>query len=205
MKELLENWNKFVIKESSLSRVWQHIQEHDCANISAERNVLADMSVCFRGESEETNSDERTHQLKAALLEKGYGVTKMIGSYIEDYQTDDATEVSETSLFVVNLDNDPNFFDFLAQMGQQYCQDSVLMIPQGGSGAYLHGTNNSDWPGLNKTEKVGDLQMGQESEFMSKVKGRPYTFKINENLEAYSKLSGNASLDGQLSLLPRGP
>jgi hypothetical protein len=71
-----------------------------------------------------------------------------------------------------------------------FCQDSVLMIPQGGDGAYLLGTNNSEWPGLGNREMVGKFRAGEEAEFMTKVKKRPFTF--NENLQTLSDLPKNS-------------
>ena len=54
---------------------------------------------------------ERNRQLKAVLLNKGYGVTDVDGTYVEDFGTEAAKEVKEHSFFVVNLKNDSNFKD----------------------------------------------------------------------------------------------
>ena len=72
-------------------------------------------------------------------------------------------------------------------LGKKFCQDSVLIIPKGGQGAYLHGTNNSEFPGLDQKIMVGDLKMGGEDEFMTKVGNRPFTF--GEGLETWKRLS----------------
>ena len=42
---------------------------------------------------------ERNKQLKAVMLNKGYGVTSVDGTYIEDFGTDAAKEVKEDSYF----------------------------------------------------------------------------------------------------------
>ncbi len=47
----------------------------------------------------------------------------------------------------------------------------------------------NDFPPFGDQISVGDLKMGREAEFMSKVKGRPIVFK--EELETYDKLSRN--------------
>ena len=193
MKIIIER-KKTTLNESSLSRTWQWIEAHECANISASRNDASDLTYCLDSVMSELDNKERNRILMAALMKKGYGVTEMRGSYIENYKTEDATEVSETSLFVVNLEDTPGFADAIIGFGKQTCQDSVLIIPQGGEGAYLYGTNNFEWPGLDKKIFPGKLGFGKEAEFMTKVHGRPYTFttpedSIDESLQTYSKAS----------------
>ena len=203
-KESINKWKnfkdspKYVLSESGLSRVWNHIANHDTAIITAFRNNPLDNSECaFDSTREEeggtalqTNKD-RNSDLKAALLYNRYGVTKVDGAYIENYlDPEKQVEVKEDSLFVVNLNDDPEFFSNIEKLGQMFCQDSVLMIPQGGDGAHLHGTNNSEWPGLGNRESVGKFRAGEEAEFMTKVNKRPVTFK--ENLQVFSDLPKNS-------------
>jgi hypothetical protein len=202
MKVLLENWKKFILSESSLSRVWQHTQEHDTAILTGFRGDPSDTSRCAdepvldgveevkKGKTRQANI-RRNRDLKATLLANGYGVTAVDGSYIEDFDTPQEMEVSEDSLFAVNLKDDPSFFSTIETLGKKFCQDSVLMIPQGGKGAYLLGTNNSEYPGLGNKETVGDLKFGGESEFMTRVGGRPFTTNEGLELETYQKLSRN--------------
>ena len=199
MNDIFENWNKFVLNESSLSRLHRHISAHETAIITAFRNDPTDASDCTgnaTAPSDEQNAyemnKERNRQLKAALLRKGYGVTRVDGSYIEDFgDIDKQKEVSEESFFVVNLKNSSDFNLVISKLGQMFCQDSVLMIPKGGTAAYLLGTNNS-WPGLGKQEPVGEFTGGKEAEFMSRVRNRPFIFKEINEQERYSDLGRNA-------------
>lgn len=204
----LKNLIKEVIVESSLSRINQHISEHDCATITAFRNDPSDHSNCATGYHAPSRfQDEglsaydiniRNNKfLKAALLSKGFGVTAIDGSYIENFKSTESNsetapvEVREDSLFVVNLNNidQVSFFDIITELGKKYCQDSVLLIPKGGEeGAFLRGTNNS-WPGLGIEVPHSKIGYGKEREFMSKVRNRPFS-AINEELETYDKLSG---------------
>jgi len=135
----------------------------------------------------------RNRDLKAALLASGYGVTKVKGSYIEDFETPAAVEVSENSLFAVNLKDNPSFISDVEKLGRKFCQDSVLVIPRGGKGAKLLGTNNSEFPGLGMEVSVGDLKYGGEeaekAEFKSRIRNRP--FITAEGLETYEGLSRN--------------
>ena len=129
--------------------------------------------------------------VKAVLIvwrkKLGYGTKHVKGTYIEDYMKDNAVEVKEDSFFVTNLKDDPQFFANMEMLSQKFCQDSVLLIPQGGEGAYLKGTNNSGYPGLGAEEIVGSFSAGEEAEFMTRVTGRPVVFK--EELETYESQS----------------
>ena len=191
MEEVIGIWRKF-ISESSLSRVHKHMEERETAVITAFRGDIEDFSKCTERsdtpEEEDTNLS-RNRDLKAALLSLGYGVTKAKGSYIENFSTPEAFEVSEDSMFVVNLEEDPSFANSITTLGEKYCQDSVLIIPKGAKGAYLIGTNNSEFPGYGNKIEVGERDFGREKEFMTKVRNRPFTF--GEGLETYKKLSRN--------------
>jgi len=195
------NSPKYVLSESGLSRVWDHISEHDTAIISAFRNDPLDNSECaYDSDREEKGNTtlqinkERNHDLKAALFYNRYGVTRADGAYIENYlDPEKAIEVKEDSFFVVNLNDDPKFFATIDKLGQMFCQDSVLIIPKKGEGAYLLGTNSSEWPGLGNREGVGKFRAGKEAEFMTKVNNRPVTFgDIEESLETFKKLPRNS-------------
>ncbi len=190
---LESKWRQF-LNESSLSRVHQYIQKTDVAIITAFRDDPFDLSRCL-SEASTVEDDQRrpkaanmlrNRNLKAALLSMKYGVTKVKGSYIEDFDTPQAVEVRENSLLVVNLEEDLNFVSNIVMLGKKFCQDSVLIIPQGGEGAYLHGTNNSEFPGLDQKVEVGSLKMGSEDEFMTRVDNRPFTF--SEGLDTYKRL-----------------
>lgn len=193
MKNILNEWRKY-ITESSLSRLHQHMSEHDCAVVTAYRNDAGDMTQCTQNSDvpEEGESNKtRNRDLKATLLGMKIGVTRVDGSYVEDFETPEAIEVKEDSLFCVNLKDDPNFFQTIQRLGEKYCQDSVLCIPKGGKGAYLMGTNNAEVPGLGLKIPVGDAKFAAEAEFMSRVNNRPFTFAEAVELETYKSLSRN--------------
>tara|TARA_R110002020_G_scaffold159781_2_gene343896 strand:+ start:3199 stop:3795 length:597 start_codon:yes stop_codon:yes gene_type:complete len=180
MKELLEKWEKF-LTESGLSRLYQHMMDYDSAIISA-----------FRNEYTNKQNYERSRELKAQLLSAGYGVTKIDGSYIENFETPEAIEVSEQSLFISNRGGAADFINEIARLGEEYEQDSVLIIPEGGQDAYLLGTRQgNDFPPFGQQITVGNVKMGGEAEFMSRVKGRPFVFD-EPVVETYEKLSKNS-------------
>lgn len=179
-----ENWKQF-LNESSLSRVYSHMLKHDTGIITS-----------FRGDRRKKENYESNVILKARLEERGYGVTVVKGSYIENFTQPTAVEVVEQSFFVVNLADEAGFETMLFTLSEEYGQDSFLFIPKGAVGAYLFGTSETNtFPPYGDKYDVGDLKLGKEDEFMTRVKNRPLTFKkepLEEELETYAKLSRNS-------------
>ena len=168
MKKVINEWKEF-LTESSISRTYEHILNHDTAFITAFRDNTEDVTKCMRGYSKTQENFERNRQLKAVLLNKGYGVTAVDGTYIEDFGTDAAKEVKEDSFFVVNLNNDPKFKDTVEALSEHFCQDSFLFVPRGGERSFLVGTNDADFPGYGNEESTGEFLGGREGEFMTRV------------------------------------
>lgn len=185
-----------VIQESSLSRIRQHVEQHDCAIITAFRNNPSEHDSCVH-EAPSTHQSQNlkpidinklnNRDLKATLLKLGYGVTAVDGTFVENFDTPEAVEVKEDSLLVVNLTDDSSFYDQIKNLGKKYCQDSVLIVPQGGKDVKLYGTNNSQFPGLDGEVSIGNFVYGKSAEIMTKVNNRPISTK--EGLETYNKLS----------------
>jgi len=188
MRNLMDKFGK-LLNESTLNRIHTHVMEHDCSVITAFRNSFVN---CLDDDNDEERLNIRTNKninktLKATLLSLGYGVTEVKGTYIENYLSDNEIEVKEDSYFVVNLKDDPDFVDNIIKMGEILCQDSVLIIKQGGDDNYLAGTNKSDFPGHGELVNLGKLKAGIESQFMTTVGGRPFKLESFDNLQIYSK------------------
>jgi hypothetical protein len=188
MRNLMDKFGK-LLNESTLNRIHTHVMEHDCSVITAFRNSFVN---CLDDDNDEERLNIRTNKninktLKATLLSLGYGVTEVKGTYIENYLSDNEIEVKEDSYFVVNLKDGPDFVDNIIKMGEILCQDSVLIIKQGGDDNYLVGTNKSDFPGHGEVVNLGKLKAGVESQFMTKVGGRPFTLESFDNLQINSK------------------
>ena len=187
-----------MLTESSLSRLLGHMNAHDTAIVTAFRGKPSDDSNCTDaaevGAAEDENTalqtnKRRNRDLKAALLNMGYGVTAVDGSYIEHFNTPAAYEpAAEDSFFVVNLKDIPSskFFDSIIPLGQKYCQDSVMLVLKGAEEAFLYGTNNAEFPGYGSKVDLGSATFGKEAEFMTKVRNRPMAFA--EGLDTYEKL-----------------
>ena len=176
---------KEYIKESSLSRIYNQSKEHDSGTISAFRS----RKDCGNGEKiTKKENKNNSNELKKILLGLGYGVTKIDGSYIENYGSKDAIEVKEESYIVIDLKDTGNLEKDLIKLGQKYEQDSITYQEKDGM-YYLISTNEcpNGYPGngkIGKKIKLGKPMYGKDGEFFSSVKGRPFVFEnINENIE----------------------
>ena len=89
-----------VVNESSLSRMRQHMMEHDTAMITAFRGYIKDENGEQITVTRKQNL-KRNSQLKAQLS-KNYNITVVQGKYIEDYGSADAKEVGEVTFFAVS-------------------------------------------------------------------------------------------------------
>jgi len=164
-----------VVNESSLSRMRQHMMEHDTAMITAFRGFIKDEN----GEKVTVTRKQnlkRNSQLKAQLSKK-YNITVVQGKYIEDYGTDDAKEVGEVTFFVVDQDDTGNLQKDVTQAGIDWYQDSVLYVEKGAKNGKLIGTNDAEFPGFKNVIPVGNPIFGKSGEFMTKMKGRPFVFE----------------------------
>ena len=200
-----KNWQKFLINEAGLNKIRQDMSDYDTAFITAFRGDINDKSMCVYVPPDEEEIKERSRMgrkgvtnrksnkdLSAYLLSQGYGIKNVQGSYIENFGSIDPNkiprEVKENSFFVTNLNNDPEFFEQIINLGKRYCQDSVILIPKGEE-AYLYGTNKT-YPGLDQKETVGKFMGGETGEFMSRIKSRPFVMREQEQTKTYEDLPG---------------
>jgi hypothetical protein len=173
---------KQYITESSLSRIWKQTKEHDSGTISAFRSA----KDCNEGEPYTKKENlQRSAKLKAKLLSLGYGVTKIQGTYIENYGSNDEREVKEESFIVVDLKDTGHLERDLRILGEEFEQDSITYQEKDGD-YYLIGTNRcpNGYPGYGKKIKLGKPIYGKSGEFHSKIRGRPFVFEsIESNLK----------------------
>jgi hypothetical protein len=161
---------KKYLGESSLSRIVDHMNNYSCGIITT-----------FRGERTKSVNRINNKEALAVLKRKGYGVTKVKGSYIENFGTDTAIEVGEESLFVVNHkvkgDDNGELENTLKKLGERYDQDSILSIRKGE--AVLIGTSKRDnaFPNYGQKVSQGSGKFGRNAfEFLTRIKGRPFAF-----------------------------
>jgi len=188
--EMIEN----KLEESSLSRVWQKTQNHSCGTITSHRDKKT------KAQNKQTNKEMLTY-----LMGKGYSVTKIKGSYIENFGSENEKEVGEESFFVCNQKVEGSDGGILEKdliaLGRKYDQDSVLIIPMGGKGSYLYGTSKRDdaYPSYNKKEVVGSGKFGKASgQFLSRIRGRKFAFEEVEPTQTINGIRGKKIFVGKM-------
>lgn len=166
------------ITESSLSRIHSKLSGGTVGTITA-----------YRSEFNKRENQQRNRSLVAKLMHKGYSVTAVRGSYIENYGSEDEKEVSEHSFMVAPRDEKTaaTLEADLIALGQEFDQDSVLIVTDGKG--ELVGTSKRDnaWPSFGAREAVGGFKGGKAAQFMSRVNDRSYVF---EDIEAPGTING---------------
>ncbi len=160
---------KKMVQESGLSRVYDHIQEHDAGTITA-----------YRGSNTRKINQAKNKHLMSKLKSAGYGITAVKGAFIEGYGTPEANEVSEESFFVVDLKDSGTLRKTLIKLGEEFEQDSIIFIPKGGEGVELIGTSKTKGldPSYGQSIKIGNTVMGKTGEMgFSRVGGRAFVFE----------------------------
>lgn len=164
--------------EASLNRIYQKTKKHAVGAVTAER-----------GGKTKAENKANNKKVLAYLLNKGYSVIKVKGSYLENYQSDDEREVGEESFFVANHevegDDKGQLEKDLIKLGRLYDQDSILSVPFGKKG-YLYGTSkrSNAFPDYDQKHVVGKPVFGDaKGEFFSRIRGRKFAFESYEIVE----------------------
>ena len=186
-------YNK-IISESSISKILYYVKNFECATVSASRGKLTNLTdkafvpEGYENERELTKEEnrKRNSELKAALLKLGYGVTSLDGRFAEAGQMFPG---KETSYFVVNRKDDPNFFNNMFALSEYYNQDSFLYKPVGTMSAKLIGTNNAErneefgQPGFEQEINIGEFHPNGFENALSKMGNKVFQFRLNEQKE----------------------
>jgi len=188
------------MNESSLSRVWKHNEEHDCAALTAFRKYTncgfdTNGNPCTNKQPVKiTNKENQKRNLGLAsdIKQLGYNITKIIGTYPEG-----GTTAKEVSYFVVDVKDSGALERDIKKLGQKYDQDSVLFIPKGAiqnkTKAYLIGTNKccNNWLGFGQKEVFNKGKIGYSSPiYTTKINGRPFIF---ENIKITDEIFGSST------------
>ena len=163
------------LTESSLSKIQNAWSNHDTGAITAFRYA----EDCGEGEIL-TMKEKRSRNgvLKSKLLKRGYGVTKIKGSWFENGDI----EKGEMSWFVVDLKDSGKLKRDLVELGEFFEQDSIAYATNGNA-YYMISTNKCEnsSPGFGRigVEKYwGSPKFGKTGkEGFSKIGGRPFVFE----------------------------
>ena len=180
---------KTIINETSLSRVQNHTQNRNIGMITA-----------HRGENTSSENKRNNKELEHHIRKAGYGLVHVKGRYVENHGTPHAKNVDEHSYLVIGKKGDDNghLLHHLKKWGEKYNQDSILHKAHNDKHAYLHGTNNSDFPGKGKQHDVGEFHANRSGEFHTALKGKR-TFAFEENSGKWESISFVTSPQGYLN------
>lgn len=183
-----------ILNESSLSRLWQKAQQFDYGTITAFRYA----EDCGTG-TPYTNAQnlQRNSLLLNKLRAKGYSVTAIKGSYIENYGSPNAREVSENSFFVSDMQDSGNLRQDLVTFGKLFEQDSIIFGQKNSAGVLIGTSTCPDaYPSHGVEDRQGGALFGRNGEFMSRVNGRPFIFAEGADLNEYATLKFPTELRG---------
>jgi hypothetical protein len=142
-----------LVREASLSRVWQHTK--------SDRPIA--LLTAFRGEFDRDQNVRRNRELAAKIRKLGYGFFFVDGYWIENQGTTEEIKVSEDSLFVVApRGSDNKFRQQMVELGASYNQDGVLIKDKDGAKVY----NKSG----DVVFDVGELKPGKAGEMYTKLR-----------------------------------
>jgi hypothetical protein len=174
------------LTESSLSRLWKKYKECDSGTISA-----------FRGYRTHKENMAKHHELVGKLLGAGLSVTKIQGTFIENYDTPYAKEVHELSLIVFDYKNHGKLKDVLMKLGAEFEQESITYCNAETGDYYLIGCLDTvkitdengnvairkAYPQKGVEIRLGKSMFGEGGKFFSKINGRPFVFKESHENE----------------------
>ena len=162
-----------ILKEAGLNRIHQYVKKYACGMITA-----------FRGENTRAENLDKNKELLAYLRNADYVVIKVMGSYIENFETPKAKEVGEVSFFVANQhvegDDDGQLEKDLFELGIHYKQESILSVRYGQQGVLIGTSDDEDaYPGvIGKKEPVGDSRFGwADGKYFSRIRGRKFAWE----------------------------
>jgi hypothetical protein len=184
---------KTFMNESSLTRLWKHMQEHDAGTITSYRSEeIDDDGNVIKTYTKKENQGR--NKILLSKLRSKYSITKVKGAYIENYGSPRANEVGESVFFVVDNQERGNLEKVLRKLGQSFNQDSILFIPKGTNKGILWGTKKDEFSDKDSYPPFGQKQVftkavwGKEGEFMTKISGRPFLF--TESVQEIPKRGG---------------
>ena len=191
-----------VLNETSLSRLFKHMNLHDTGIITAYRIEEFDEDGNNIKIYTKKENQQRNKKLLALLKSIGYDVTSVQGAYIENFGSDNAKESSEHAFFVVDKNDDDKLRKNLKKLGKHFNQDSIIFIPQSGRKGQLIGTKDDEYsnqfayPGLRKVISYNNIKFGEDGEFMTKTGNRPFVFEsVGAELNKFSMMTRMGMLD----------
>lgn len=213
MIKSFEEFGSEMIFESSIKRIQKWIFDYEIALITAFRkkreNVKYEAGTKNDGKPDGDNythkeNRERNRELCAALLRKGYGVTKVKSVYIENYGLANSILSDEESFLVVNIKNDPDFYNVLFKLSEYYNQDCFCHKNKNEMVGWLVGTNAANYPGYGERVRSGKFVTDIENEFMSRLGNKGFAFTVKQGNKGFETSHAKRKAERIQKRLERG-
>lgn len=144
----------YEMNESSLSRVWQHVDSG---------RPIAILSA-FRAKYDQKENIKRNVELATRLQAKNYGYFFVDGAWKEEQDDGSTVDVKEDSIFVVGKEGEEEqFIKDIVELGKRYDQDGVLIKVSGEEGKIYDKEGNVSFG-------VGELQPGKMADIFIKLR-----------------------------------
>ena len=149
--------------------------------------------TAFRDEFSKKQNLSRNKILASKLKSEGYGYFYVDGYWVENKGKDNEVKVSEDSIFVINNDNKPEFFDLIIKLGKTYNQDGVFIKNKNGAKVYNQSGNVVFDAGKFNPNKTGEFY----TKLRTSKKSNPRTFMFEgirlglTNMGKYIQLKEN--------------
>ena len=150
------------LDQNKINQVHNWIVSKEIAIISATREVLKDVTPCtcekvMIGHAFSNAENRlRNEELSAVLLRSNFGIKRIAAASTEKLQINNQLLKGECFL-VVNVNDNPLFFNTIKKLGEYFNQDFVLLNPKESDTVYAYGTNYNAEPGFDKEVVVGEL------------------------------------------------
>lgn len=160
---MIEDYKEdIVLNETSLSRVWQHVNSN---------KPLAIMTA-YRNEHTTQENKQRNLELSKLVREQGWGYFWVDGYWVEDQGTDKETKVVERSLFIIaNEKEEDKLFSQVKKWIKKYNQDAAVVKKAEDKNVFLLFKDG-------EFKQIGKWTPGKVAQAYSKLKnGRTFVFE----------------------------
>ena len=175
-----------------IQKLYDYIKISECAAIYLPEKWIADphktdfgFSAHQDGQKLLKNESQADTVLKAKLLYLGYGITHLNE---EKNQNQCISRAKENCYFVVNLSDDPNFYDNLFNLSEFFNRNFFLYKPHGTLSGQLIVTNQTATgklfhrnPEYHQTMKSGLFHPDGFDETLSEMRNKMIRYNLNKN------------------------
>lgn len=171
-KVILEELNKALLQEASLSRFIYHMKSgNPIAFVSGDRdeNTL------------EQNKANR-QAIKRYIRLADFGYNRVKGGYVEE----GGNKVDAESSFIIygTPKREEELYDFALALGKKFGQSSILFVDTNGQASFVS-TRNDSWVGtFGQKLKLGKLTTGSINDFYTRIGNKEFKFEtLEEDVE----------------------